>query len=37
MVVSLPPAVAVAVNPATQSSEPIVAVSPDAPSQMIKK
>jgi hypothetical protein len=35
--VSLPPAVAVAVNLATQSSERIVAVSPDAPSQMIKK
>ena len=35
MVVSLPPAVAVAVNPATQTSEPIVVVPPDAPSQMI--
>jgi hypothetical protein len=29
--VSLPPVVAVAANPATQTSEPIVAVSPDAP------
>ena len=32
---SLPPVVAVAVNPETQTSEPIVVVSPDAPSQMV--
>jgi len=35
MAVSLPPAVAVAVNPATQTSEPSVAVSPDALVRMI--
>ncbi len=36
MAVSLPPAVvAVAVNPGTQTSEPIVVVPLDAPSQMI--
>jgi hypothetical protein len=35
MVASLPAAVAVAVNPATQMNEPIVVVSPDAPCQMI--
>jgi hypothetical protein len=35
MAVSLPPAVAVAVNPATQTSGPIVVVSPDAPFQVI--
>jgi hypothetical protein len=37
MVVSLPPVVAVAVNLATQTSEPSVVVSPDAPLQIIKK
>jgi hypothetical protein len=35
MAVSLPPAVTVVVSPATQTSEPIAAVSPDAPLQMI--
>jgi hypothetical protein len=37
MAVSLPPAVTVAVNPVTQTNELNVVVSPDAPSQMIKK
>jgi hypothetical protein len=37
MAVSLPPAVAVAVNPGTQMSGPIVVVFPGAPLQMIKK
>ena len=35
--VSLPPVVAVAVNPATKTSEPSVVVSPDAPFQIMKK
>ena len=37
MAVSLPPVVAVAVNPEIQTGEPIVVVFPDAPSQMIPK
>jgi hypothetical protein len=37
MEVSLHPVVAVAVNPVNQTNEPNVVVSPDAPSQMIKK